>query len=80
MSETVDDSSGGICDACLEFHTILRNRKLKLLPCPVTGSKMFCAGPNFLSQPQNLTGFGASSITFVPAQKSILLNANHIFV
>ena len=34
MSETVDDSSGGICDACLEFHTILRNRKLELLPCP----------------------------------------------
>ena len=30
MSETVDDSSGGICDACLEFHTILRNRKLEL--------------------------------------------------
>ena len=80
MSETVDDSIGGICDACLEFHTILRNRKLKLLPCPVTGSKMFCAGPNFLSQPQNLTGFGASSITFVPAQKSILLNAIYLFV
>ena len=30
MSEAVDDSSGGICDACLEFHTILRNRKLKI--------------------------------------------------
>ena len=48
-----------------------------LMPCPFTGRKMFCAGPNFLSQPQNLT---ASSKTFVPAQKPILLNANHLFV
>ena len=27
---------------------------------PFTGPKMFCAGPNFLSQPQNLTAFSAS--------------------
>jgi hypothetical protein len=51
-----------------------------LLPCPFTGPKMFCVGPNFLSQPQNLTAFSASSKTFVPAQKPILLNANHLFV
>ena len=51
-----------------------------LLPCPFTGRKMFCAGPNFLSQPKNLTAFSASSKTFVPAQKPILLNANHLFV
>ena len=36
---------------------------------PFTGPKMFCAGPNFLSQP-----------TFVPAKKKFLLNANYIFV
>ena len=36
--------------------------------------------PNFLSQPKNLTAFSASSKTFVPAQKPILLNANHLFV
>ena len=48
--------------------------------CPFTGPKMFCAGPNFLSQPKTLTAFSASSKTFVPAQKPILLNANHIFV
>ena len=47
------------------------------MPCPFTGPKMFCAGPNFLSQPKNLTAFSASSKTFVPAQKPILLNANH---
>ena len=35
-------------------------------------SKMFCASPNFLSQPKNLTAFSASSKTFVPAQKPIL--------
>ena len=50
------------------------------MPCPFTGPKMFCAGPNFWSQPKNLTAFSASSIPFVPAQKPILLNANHLFV
>ena len=50
------------------------------MPCPFTGPKMFCAGPNFLSQPKNLTAFNASSKTFVPAQKPILLNANYLFV
>ena len=49
----------------------------RLMPCPFTGSKMFCAGPNFLS---HLTAFSASSKTFVPSQKPILLNANHLFV
>ena len=51
-----------------------------LMPCPFTGPKMFCAGPNFLSQPKNLTAYSASSKTFVPAQKPILLNASYLFV
>ena len=51
-----------------------------LMPCPFTGPKMFCAGPNILSQPKNLTAFSASSKTFVLAQKPILLIANHLFV
>jgi hypothetical protein len=25
-----------------------------LMPCPFTGLKMFCASPNFLSQPQKI--------------------------
>ena len=50
------------------------------MPCPFTDPKMFCASPNFLSQPKNLTAFSVSSKTFVPAQKTILLNANHLFV
>ena len=50
------------------------------MPCPFTGLKMFCAGPNFLSQPKNLTAFSASSKPFVLAQKPILLNANHLIV
>ena len=50
------------------------------MPCPFIGPKMFCAGPNFLSQPKNLTAFCASSKTFVPAEKPISLNANHLFV
>ena len=55
-------------------------RYVRLMPCPFTGPKMFCVDPNLLSQPQNLTVFSASSKTFVPAQKPILLNANHLFV
>ena len=55
-------------------------KKRRFMPCPFTGLKMFCAGSNFLSQPKNLTAFSASSKTFVPAQKPILLNANHLFV
>ena len=50
------------------------------MPCPFTGPKILCASPNFLSKPENLTAFSASSKTFVPAQKQILLNANHLFV
>ena len=46
----------------------------------LTGPKTFCASPNFLSQLKNLTAFSPSSKTFVPAQKTILLNANHLFV
>ena len=52
----------------------------EFMPCPVTGPKMFCAGPNILSQPKNLIAFSASLKTFVLAQKPILLNANHLFV
>jgi hypothetical protein len=50
------------------------------MPSCFTGPKMVCAGPNFLSQPKNLTAFSGSSKPFVPAQKPILLNANHLFV
>ena len=52
----------------------------KLVPCPFTGRKMFYAGPNFLSQPKNLTAFSTSSKHFVLVQKTILLNENHLFV
>ena len=61
----------GMC--CLNHYCIM--------PCPFTGRKMFCTtGPNFLIQPKNLTAFSASSKTFVPAQKPILLKANYLFV
>ena len=49
------------------------------MPCPFTGPKIFCAGPNFLSQTKNLTAYSSSSKPFVLAQKPILLNANHLF-
>ena len=50
-----------------------------LMPFPFTGRKMFCASPNLMSQFKNLTAFSASSKTFVPTQKTILLNGNHLF-
>ena len=53
---------------------------LQDMPCPFTGPRMFCAGPNSLSQPKTLIAFSASPKTFAPAQKPILLNANHLFV
>ena len=36
------------------------------MPCPFTGPKMFCAGPNYLSQPKNLFTYCASHKHFVP--------------
>ena len=53
---------------------------LLFMPCPFTGPKMFCADPNFLRQPKNVTAFSASSKSFVLAKKTILLKANYLFV
>ena len=64
----------------MDSDSLGKNKNMILMPCPFRGPKMFCAGPNFLSQPKNLTAFSASSKTFVPAQKPILLNANHLLV
>jgi hypothetical protein len=50
------------------------------MPYPFTGPKKFCAAPNILCQPKNLTAFIASSKTFVLALKPILLNANYLFI
>jgi hypothetical protein len=47
------------------------------MPCPPTGSKMFCVSRNFLSQSKHLI---ASLKTFVPAKKPNLLNENHLLV
>ena len=33
------------------------------MPCTFTGPKMFCAGPNFLSQHKNLTAFKGQLIS-----------------
>ena len=41
---------------------------------------MFCACPNLLNQPKNLTAFNAYSKIFVPEQEPILLNSNHLVV
>ena len=35
------------------------------MPCPFTGPKNFCDGPNFLGKTKNLIAFIASSKTFI---------------
>ena len=44
-----------------------------LMPCPFTGPKMFCAGPNFLCRTKNLFTYCASHKHFVPDQKMICI-------
>ena len=45
------------------------------MPCPFTGPKMFCAGPNFLSQPKKLTAFSASyALSFYRSQNVLCLS------
>ena len=52
--------------------------KYILMLCPFTGPKMFCAGPNVLSQPKNLFTYYSQKddlqsvkLAFVPAQKPL---------
>ena len=63
---------------CARQKDDLHSVKLVFVPAqkvlnalPFTGPKMFCAGPNFLSHPENLIAYSASSKTFVPAQNKI---------
>ena len=48
------------------------------MPCPFTGPKI--AGPNFLSQPKNLTAFSASSKNFCAGTKTNFTECKHLFV
>ena len=43
------------------------------MPCPFTGPKMFCAGPNILVQTQNLFTYCASHKHFAPDKKVICI-------
>ena len=47
------------------------------MPCPFTGHKMFCAGPNILCQTKNKIVFSATP-NIVLALKLNLLDANHL--
>ena len=42
-----------------------------LLPCPFTGHKMFCVGPNVLCRTKNLFTYCGSHKLFVPEKKRI---------
>ena len=45
----------------------------RLLPCPFTCPKMFCASPNFLCHTKKLFTYCASHKHFVPVQKMICI-------
>jgi hypothetical protein len=51
-----------------------------VMPCPFTGHRMFCAGPNILCLTKNRTVFSATPKSFVVALKLNSLNANHLLV
>ena len=56
------------------IRKIQKMAKDQFMPCPFTGPKMFCAGPNFLSQPQNLTAFNTGTKTnFTECKSSFCL-------
>ena len=44
----------------------------KQMPCPFTGHKMFCVGPNFLCRTKNSFTYCASHKHFVPDKKDDL--------
>ena len=44
-----------------------------LMPCPFAGPKIFCASPNFLIQPKNLTAFYWMQIIFLSGPKCLWL-------
>ena len=44
-----------------------------LMPCPFTGRKMFCAGPNFLCETINSFTYCGSHKNFVPDKKMICI-------
>ena len=56
------------------MYEICMKSKPILMPCPYTGPKMFCAGPNFLVQTKNWVAISTAPKDFVPAQKLNLLN------
>ena len=66
--------------SCQIFHfKIIKWWKVggrSLMPCPFTGRKMFCAGPNVLCQTKNLFTYCASHNHFVPDKKMICIQWN----
>ena len=69
VSEDFESSDDSYSPAC-KVHNYT---DLILLPCPFTGRKMFCAGPNFLCQTKNLFTYCASHKHFVPDKKMICI-------
>ena len=65
-------------NSAIEVLEKIKNYGFHEVKCLVlfTGPKMFCAGPNFLSQPKNLFTYYASHKHFVPDKRMICIQQN----
>ena len=52
-------------------YSLYDDSKVLLMPCPLTGPKMFWSGPNFLCQIKDLFTFCGSHKIFVPDKEMI---------
>ena len=61
------------CFVLTKKSSFYENFGSEIMPSPFKGPKMFCAGPNFLSQPKKLLTHCASHKHFVPDKKMICI-------
>ena len=62
-----------ISKGCPVLEGSARAGQFTVMPCPFTGRKIFCAGPNFLCRTKHLFTYCASHKHFVPDKKMICI-------
>ena len=68
------------CEKAEQFEKISDFFLKLLMPCPFTGPKMFCAGPNFFEPAQKFIYILCQSQTFCARQKDDLHSVKLVFV
>ena len=69
----MSDRYCGKCSSLISLHLRHSIYIRTVMPCPFTGPKIFCAGPNFLCQTKNLFTYCGSHKHFVPHKKLICI-------